>query len=242
MSRSRAEEAHREPFLLLAAIARRPTAWPLQLAGSVVAQPAAASRPRISARSVPISSLSSRSAASRGLSPSSMPPCGICQASGVSMRRPTKTRPSRVEQHDADAARDSAASSLIVAAAGAGRFWRSATRGRRREREPFSSSVGGPGDDALDRHRIERAEAERRAVLRRHRLRARPAPGRSRPRSASPSTVLSATAQAMPRSRAERAGDARRRGVVVDEQQAALLQLARAPARGSPLGRRSGRP
>ena len=44
----------------------------------------------------PVSSSSSRSAAARGSSPGSIPPCGICQAgSALSSRCPAKTRPSR---------------------------------------------------------------------------------------------------------------------------------------------------
>ena len=54
---------------------------------------------------MPVSSSSSRRAVAHGSSPLSIPPCGICQASSrLSIRRPTQTCLSRIEQHHADPA------------------------------------------------------------------------------------------------------------------------------------------
>ena len=92
-----AGKAHREPFLPLAAIAPAPGfARQARAAGRSAASPRFRRGSRPCRCRPPRAVRATRPRA--GVSPGSIPPCGICQAAspaGMSMRRPTNTSPSR---------------------------------------------------------------------------------------------------------------------------------------------------
>ena len=202
-----------------------------------------------SALVVPTSSHSSRQAASIGVSPSSMPPCGICQASGCLARRPTKIAPVGRDQHQADIAavefgarRPSWPELRRLGAqprhAGVAAFEVADDR-HQRHGGPFGPAPG-PGDDGVDRLVVglHDAEAMARRLLGRasrsprrpagrgcRRRRRRPACSRARRRCArSPRPAR--------RSAAGRRGGGRRR-VDLDHGKAAVGDLL-APAAAGP--------